>query len=362
VVPRQSLADGLGVHVGVAVHVAAGPGAEVQDGGQAHRAGARAVELLERLGDLLVERRHHAVEDLHQVEEDLLALIRYREPLARQLFGLPRRGELRADAAPDAARLVRREARVEPLEQALRDALLLAQQRAAARLGGMRREHRLDRERADQLEHLLRAEARGFERADGILDAARLRALAVLEEVIAAAADAVYLLGEIHHLEPHRERPQQIARQSRRPVAHAGGELGARLAGSGAAADGGDAVELDQLEQLVAALFAQDLADQRAERVHIVAQRLVLGREVDIAAQQLQSSQVLALAAKSGRCARTTQKRCPEGAAITNQPLTAPMRRAPSFSRRRTSASMSSASMSRCTRLSCCTCWTSRYG
>ena len=160
VVACESLADGLGVHVGVAVHVAAGPGAEVQDGGQAQRAGTRAVDLLERLGDLLVERRHDAVENLHQVEQQLLALIRHREPLARQLLGLPRRGELHADVAPDVARLVRRQARVEPLEQPLRDALLLAQQRTAARLGGVRREHRLDRERADQLEHLLLAETR----------------------------------------------------------------------------------------------------------------------------------------------------------------------------------------------------------
>src|ERR1700693_5378551 len=87
---RQRLADALGVHVGIAVHVATRPGSEVQDGRHPCRAGVRAVELLQRLGDFLVERRHHAVQDLYQVEQDLLAFIRYREPFARQLLGLPR--------------------------------------------------------------------------------------------------------------------------------------------------------------------------------------------------------------------------------------------------------------------------------
>src|SRR5205814_5299816 len=46
---RQRLADALGVHVGVAVHVAARPGSDVQDGRHPRRAGLRAVELLQRL-------------------------------------------------------------------------------------------------------------------------------------------------------------------------------------------------------------------------------------------------------------------------------------------------------------------------
>src|ERR1700745_4361121 len=80
VVPCESLADGLGVHVGIAIHVAAGPGTEVQDGGQSRRAAVAAVDLLQRLGDFLVEVRHYAVEDLDEIEQDLLALVRHREP------------------------------------------------------------------------------------------------------------------------------------------------------------------------------------------------------------------------------------------------------------------------------------------
>src|SRR6516225_994887 len=287
---RERLADGLGMHVRVAVHVAARPGAEVQDRRQAQRAAAGTVDLLERLGNLLIEGRHHAVQDLHQVEQDLLALIRHREPLARQLLGLPCRSELHADVVPDTARLIRREARVEQLEQPLRNALLLAQQRATVRLGGVRRQHRLDRERADELEHLLAAQPLGLECGERILDATGLRTLAVLEEIVAAAADAVHLLGEVHDLKPGGEGTHQVARQRGRAVPYAGRELRARLARARAATDRGDAVELDQLEQLLTALLAQNVADQRTEHMHVIAQRLVLGRKVDVAAIQLSRS------------------------------------------------------------------------
>ena len=126
----------------------------------------------------------------------------------------------------------------------------------------------------------VRAQALRLERGDRILDAAGLRPLAVLEEVVAPAADAVHLLGEVDRLEPGRERAHQVARQRRRPVAHLRGELGARARGSPLRPRmAATRSALDQLEQLLAALLAQDLAHERTERVHVIAQRLVLGRE-----------------------------------------------------------------------------------
>src|ERR1700692_3623758 len=56
--------------------------------------------------------------------------------------------------------------------------------------------------------------------------------------------------------------------------------------------------------------------------------------------------------------ARTTQNRCPVGASMTHQVLTACIRLAPNVSSRRTSASISSVSISRCTRLACTTSFT----
>ena len=160
--PGERLADRLGVNVRVAVHVATDPGAEAQDGGQLDGVRGHAVMLLERLRDLLVEGRHDAIEDLDQIEEHLLALIAHGQPLARQLLGLPGGGELDADAAPQIARILRRQHRVEPVEQVLRDPLLLAQQRAAGRLHGMRGEHRLDAQAAEEGQHLLEARGRGL--------------------------------------------------------------------------------------------------------------------------------------------------------------------------------------------------------
>ena len=91
------------------------------------------------------------------MKEDLLSLIADRQPLAWQLFGLPGGGQLHPDAAPEIARILRRQHRVEPVEQVLRDPLLLAQERAAGRLHGMRGEHRLDAQPAEQRQHLLQA-------------------------------------------------------------------------------------------------------------------------------------------------------------------------------------------------------------
>ena len=215
---------------------------------------------------------------------DQLALIRDREPFTRQLLGLPRRGQLHADAVPDAAGFVRREGRVETFDQALCDAQLLAQQRPAAGFGRMRREHRLDGQTADELEDLRRGEALALQRGDRILHAAGLGPLTVLEQIFAAAPDAVDPFRQIDALEPGGEGAHHFARQRRRALAYTSRELGARLARAGAAADGGDAVQLHQLEQLLPALLAQDFAHERAERMHVLAQRLVLGRKVDVAA------------------------------------------------------------------------------
>src|SRR6185312_12934945 len=103
------------------------------------------------------------------------------------------------------------------------------------------------------------------------------------DEVVAPAANAMNPLSQVYDLEPAREGPDQIASQGRRPVAHAGRELTGRLLVAVTTADGGDAVELDQLEQRVAALFGQDLAHERSEGMHVVAQRLVLRGEMYVA-------------------------------------------------------------------------------
>src|SRR5205814_3530240 len=92
----------------------------------------------------------------------------------------------------------------------------------------MRREHRLDGETADELEDLRRAEALALQRRDRILHAAGLGPLAVLEQILAAAPDAVDPFRQIDALEPGGEGAYHFARQRRRALAYTGRELGAR--------------------------------------------------------------------------------------------------------------------------------------
>ena len=166
----------------------------------------------------------------------------------------------------------------------LGDPLLFAQQGAAGRFRRVRREHRLDAQAGEQLENLAQSEARALQGGERVLDTSRLRPLTFPQEILAAAAHAMHLLREVDRLEPGGEGPHEIARQCRRTVTDARAELGARLLVAFAAANGGHAVELDQLEQLLAALLAQYLADQRAQRVDVVAQSRMLGGELDVAA------------------------------------------------------------------------------
>ena len=200
------------------------------------------------------------------------------------VLGLPGRGQLGAHATPDAAALVRRQRRVEPVEQQARDALLLAQDRAARRLVRVRGEDRLDAQALQQRQHLLERQAGLLELVDGVFHAARLGLGAVAEEILAAPADAVHLLGDVDRLEPHRERALEVARHGRGTTLDARRELGAGGLVAVAAADREGPVVLDEVEQRLAALLAQHLADQPAEQVHVLAQRGVLGRELDVVA------------------------------------------------------------------------------
>jgi hypothetical protein len=136
VVTRTALADGLRVHVRMPVHVASDPRAEKEHLGHVHRGGGLAEHRHERGLDLLVEPGNDLVDHLDQEEQHMLALVGDAQALARTARRLPARRELRAHALDDRAPLARSEARVEALGEQAGDALSLAQQRAARRLGG----------------------------------------------------------------------------------------------------------------------------------------------------------------------------------------------------------------------------------
>ena len=86
---RKRLADRLGVDIRVAVHVATDPGPESDDGRDIDGGGGLAIVQHQGLANFLVERRYDVVENLHQIKEDMLTLVRDGEPLPRVVFGLP---------------------------------------------------------------------------------------------------------------------------------------------------------------------------------------------------------------------------------------------------------------------------------
>ena len=210
----------------------------------------------------------------------MLALVGDAQALARAARRLPPGRELRAHPLDDRAPLARRQARVEALGEQAGDALSLAQQRAARRLGGMGREYRLDAQPSEQADHLLQRQAARLEAREALLEPARLRRAAVVH-VLPAAADPVHLLCKVHRLEPGGERVDQrqgfLRRAALGPHHQFDGLVGVPLA----AADGREAIALHGRKQLRPALVLEDVAHQRAEHVHVVAQRRVLQRKED---------------------------------------------------------------------------------
>jgi hypothetical protein len=101
-------------------------------------------------------------------------------------------------------------------------------------------------------------------------------------KVLAPAADAVHLLGHVDQLKIGREGAHQLARQARRPPAHAHRQRIARAGNPFAPADGRQPVLLDQRQQLLAALLAQHLAHELPERMDVLPQRVMARREFDI--------------------------------------------------------------------------------
>ena len=88
-----------------------------------------------------------------------------------------------------------------------------------------------------QLEHLGELQPARLELGQRGLDAAGLRAIAGLEEVAAAPADAMHLLGEIDRAEPHGEGARQVAGHLRRAAAQLYRQLGGGFLVAGAAPD-----------------------------------------------------------------------------------------------------------------------------
>ena len=133
----QGLANGLAVHIIVAVHVASHPGAEAQDVGHVQLVHGNRVGRRQRRLQFFIEERHDSVQNVDQVKQHVLAFVGDREVFAGMLLGLPDAGDLQAHARPQRLQLRARRRQIVALQQVMRDLLLLSQDRAACRFGGM---------------------------------------------------------------------------------------------------------------------------------------------------------------------------------------------------------------------------------
>ena len=280
----QSLANALGVHVGGAVHVAAHPGAEAHDQWQFQRLRIGAVERGQGDRQLLIEHWHDSVQHFGKIENGVLALVGHCQQLSRVLRGLPLHGHVGANARQQRRFFLRRQQWIAALQQPIGDALLAAQSGAPCRFGGMRHQHRFDAQLSQQIQHVAERQALGLERGQRIDHAVRLRPLGVGEEILATSANAMHLLRHVGELKVRRKGAQQIARQLRATTLNTRAQFNRHVGTAHAATDRRLPVPLGELVELFAPLLAQYAADDFAERMDVLAQRAVVGREMAVVA------------------------------------------------------------------------------
>ena len=259
--------DGVGAHVGIAIHVAAHPGAEAQHVGQFD---ALAPGRLHRIAEDLVERRQHP-EQHAQVVANVVDLVGHRGPPRRRLGGLPGGGQRLADARLVAQPLLGRAGAVDVRHQPVHDHLLLGQQRTPDGLGRVGGEHRLHPRPGQQRLQLVQGHAIGVQRRQHRFQSARLGAV-VAALVLAPAADAVHPLGQVDGPEPGRERPHQRVGVGRRHLCQFRGQRVRRLVVL-APRDRGPAHRLHLVQQRRRHLFGEHLAHHCTQAAHVVAQQ-----------------------------------------------------------------------------------------
>ena len=91
-------------------------------------------------------------------------------------------------------------------------------------------------------------------------------------QVFAPAANAMHFLGRVHHLEIGGETADDLQCHVRFEVFYEGREFFALELIIFAPADGPQPGVLDEFEQVIAALFAYQVTDKRAQHADIVAQ------------------------------------------------------------------------------------------
>ncbi len=264
--------DGRGDE-GVAVAVAADPGAEAHERAHHGRA-ATGGGALQRVVDAAVHVRHRGEERLVEDGHDRAHLVGGRGLLGAQRRRAPEGVDLLEHAALRAARLgpaadgavVLLEKRGEPADA--------GGDRPPSGLGGVRGEDGVEPQALQPLQRGLLADLSGQVRegrGDGVGGILALRTGVALAE----DAHALVLLGEVHQVEVAGERAGDLVGALDRERVRDPRGLGERLRRLiGVRLDRGDAQALDVLEEPLGAALAQHTAEQRPEHPHVGAHLL----------------------------------------------------------------------------------------
>ena len=208
--PRERLANGLGGHIRVVVHVAPGPGPEPHHRGQMQRIGNRGKGILHRIRKLLVKRRDDAVQDVGQEKQDVFRLVAHAHVFPWVFLGLPACGDVHSYAGHQGLLFLGREVGVEHLDQVPGDALLVSQHCAARHFHWVRGEDGLHRQSRQRRKDRIGTDAAVLESRNDVFESARLGCCRV-PQVGPAPADPVDLLGQVDDLEVGGKRANEFS-------------------------------------------------------------------------------------------------------------------------------------------------------
>ena len=283
--PGERRTDGLGIDVGIAVHVAADPRSEMHDVRNLDVLAFLAINTVDGRAYVLVKRGHRAIQDVGYEEQHVLQFVRDRHAFGGVFRGLPAGRREQSNVLQRGVGLLRRHGRVEHVDQVFDDVLFLAQDRAAGCLRRVCRKHGLDRQRVEQRLQAFRVEAGRLEFHERVFESARL-VDGDVAQVFSPPADAMHFLGGVHHLEIGRETAHELRGGAGFQVPDQRHEFFAGFLVTFAPPDRTEPRIFDHLEQRFAVLLSYEFADHRAERANVVAQGLVLLLEGDVLATQ----------------------------------------------------------------------------
>lgn len=281
---RQRVLHGAAVDVGIAVAVAADPAAHLHVRRVDRldlwflvvgRSCSLAVVVGDVALDVVVQPRQFAQEGGAVVRQRVLDLVGHGQLGVAQHAGLPQRGDARAQQVHIGGFFLRRQRQV-ALGQQAGDVVLGVEDGFALHFGRVGRQHRRDQRLLEEFAHGLLADAGFLELAQREVDAALLRVRAG-QQVRAAAADVVLVLGDVGQVREVRKRPHHgnglFAGQD---LEHAVQFLGGAGVGLAAEAHGRLTDGFDHGEHFLALLIAQHVAQQAAEQADIFLEGRVL--------------------------------------------------------------------------------------